>query len=204
VSWSHCDSRVATTLVVLLTAASVGLMGFLMRSAAALRHQPAASAESGPFAYEVRPAVFVDDNAAPDPEGAWAKLSAAIELVQSADQMLIEAQSLQAMAAALVEQARTEEGDDEVEDDGDAYAREVREVIRSRGELAEIELALAGKVLGAAQRHAERARATFNMAWANVVRAARSGRRPEPGAYTCKSDARPEFLSQLATSRLRM
>jgi hypothetical protein len=119
-------------------------------------------------------------------DAAWAQLVAAFQLVKAAEEMLAEAQSLRSIAEIVADQARSERGIEPQRGD-DAAGQESVDNAQSRGALAEVELAFAGKVLETAQFHAQHALAAFNLAWANLLRSTPNAARPDPDPSLIRS-----------------
>jgi len=115
---------------------------------------------------DIKPAIYTSGDRTPDEQDVWAQLVVTFELVRSSQAMLEEAQALRALAAAIAAGSAEPRADHEnaqapAESDG---------LDKARRELAEGQLALADKVLGAAQVHADIAQAAFSVAWQNVLR----------------------------------
>ena len=175
----------------LLLSAWVAVAGSLcLASALSLReHGRAIQVDVSRSFKDIRPAVHavpVQEEDSTEQEAAWTQLVAAFQLVKAAEEMLAEAQSLRSIAEIVADKARSERGVEPQRGD-DAAGQEMRDNTQSRGALAEVELAFAGKVLETAEFHAQHALAAFNLAWANLLRSTQNAARPDPDPSLIRS-----------------
>jgi hypothetical protein len=167
----------ATLPSLILLAALVGALTALAFPSSHVARLPAPAAAATPGASdEIRPAIYTSGENSPDAQEAWTQLVATFELVRSSQAVLEEAQSLRAIAAALAA-GPTEPRADRQRPEANAAAAE-RD--RAHRELAEGQLALADKVLRAAEAHAANTQAAFGVAWQNVQRASQENTWQDP------------------------
>jgi hypothetical protein len=167
----------ATLPSLLMLSAVVGALIALVVPSSHGGRLPAPAAAAMPRAdNEIRPAIYTSGENSPDAHEAWTQLVATFELVRSSQEVLEEAQSLRAIAAALAAGSAEPRADHE-RPQANAAAADRDCVLR---ELAEGQLALADKVLRAAQAHAANTQAAFGVAWQNVQRASQENTWQDP------------------------
>ena len=168
----HTPSRTFASVACLLCMAAVTLP-----SARLQRPTPLAAAPVLRTRDEIQPAIYKQVERGPEVQDAWVQLLATFELARSSQEILEEAQSLRAIAAALASGSLEARADREAPKPG----TEATESDRANRELSEGQLALADKILSAARAHAANAQAAFGMAWQNVQRASQDNAWQDPG-----------------------
>lgn len=163
---------IATLPSLLLLSALVGALIAVVFPPAGIDRKAPADPAAHSIGDAIGPAVQTLGERSAEEQSAWAQMAATFDLVRSSQLVLEEAQSLRAIAAALAaksrgdrEPARADEGADELD--------------KARRELTEGQLALADKVLLAAQLHAANAEAALNVAWQNLQRATQDNAWPD-------------------------